>query len=1755
MATSTVAMGDELEVIQTELLGFKSLAGDAKVQLTSAWFDPPSTTASLLTIAPRKRLVAGAGPDAIAIVHTDAARKAFESPRDDDSEARPVDPLVKLTVSTPTSHLAFTTDEQYLLVASQLGGGIAVYETASLLSGSQSPAFGLSTDGVVVRALCPNVAIEKAELCAVVTENGALHMVNLKSRTMNNIIASDVSCMGWSTKGKQLVAGKANGTIQQMTPEGDIKAEIPCPDGFHGVHVSSIQWLENHLFVAIYITPNENPPSSSYFAITRQPPSSYNFRKIPDPVDPFGSEKVPHHGILRLKDFPPNLQDVLVVSSTESPDIGLLTRSKTPLSSDFQSEDITGVFTMTEMLDDTRRAGLPMDTNCNNSVPVGMALDLSARDTVYKPIPAEELDESPGPVPAVWVLTNEGVLVAWWLIYNESITGGTTYPNMAALLPDLEESVPVQPITPATPAKPVAPPSALVPSTAAPSTPAAPAPSAFGNASTVSAFGSASRPGPKFGASGFGASTAASASPAFGQPSAIGAGKATFGSKASAWAPSDTTASSAPAFGQSGFASYGATQSPFGAAAGESSPSAFAGPAKTGGFSSFASSGGGFSSFGGSGDSSGGSIFGQTSGATASPFASASTTDTAFKSTGSSTFGNGQPFKLQSSFTPQKIEEDEELSDTKPSTNESPFSTGFGAALDSSNTHSKDEDMEPVKATPAKTPLRSIFGAETKIGTPETKTPLAKSNNSSDDSSTPPKPVFEEGNSSAQLTPEVATPVASKTLFGSSSTPSATPKSTFGQPSTGFNQATTPAQTKPIFATPKPAEESTTPATANKSVFGQPSRGFGGTSSTTPSQAKSLFATSKPVPETTTPAKPVPIFDPPSKIPVPGASRTSIFGTPSSSTPPSKQPVSNVFAKSLGQSKTLFGSTTALDDEDDQEDSQLEHDESELSEQVEEELSQGEDEAEAQESEEDENEAEQEEDEFEEEVQQEDEVKEEESEEEFNGLDSDSEESTTPAPKEKSSRSLIESFTSSDSVQEGADSIFDSTTPAKTTTLFGKAYNPPAKGKIFGSTEESSPADRPTPEAKNPFAASTTPTTTPAPSRFSFISSTSVPLPPNSTSKSSYTAGDISSSSTSKKGVSDDDSTFLKPSLPKASNKSAWTMDGASQMESSLLTKKPSGKAGSSIGQKFKTRKPVLPESEEEFGEESQDEASGLHDSNKHESDLEFDEGVVHVSKEISPSSSSRTQSSFTGLNGPFTIVPKPTALDKTSLFSESLSKPSAIFTPPTQTSPRSPSPMRTAVPNRVMRAEGIRSVSAPGLPSSILGQGPGKPFGIPILGSNDSQVEENPFIAHQRKAKAKQEAEEAKPLIDDEDDEVQKLLSCELQPTLEIDQLMAHTDVAPPAHDSIPAQVEAVYRDINSMVDTIGLNARSVMQFVLGHSKTDGTERQKDDLESSDDWVLCNLADLTDIIEIDLANDLDRARVSHPEEKKADCEDIMRNMTRLRSKQQDLQVILARLDPNQAEVFQNLPLSPEQAAQQNELRREYAQFTQKLVEVEEALTMLKTRIATASQAVGKGKAGAAQVPTVEAVMRTITKMTSMAEKRSGDVDVLETQMRKLRLASATPTRDLVLRARTSTSTSAAPGTPRTPQRHLNKRASLFSPERSTDGAALFSPATPRASSSQALSSSLLGDASGPFRASVSMTPVRDHHLAPAGSLTPTAGAGVGASPVRRKMSGFSSEEKAQLMGKKARKRAVLDKLKAQVEQKRVTVWEMETME
>ncbi|KAI1456947.1 hypothetical protein F4805DRAFT_209998 [Annulohypoxylon moriforme] len=1471
-----VSQGPDLGEVQTEALGFLSLSGDAKLRLTSPWSPLPADNASLISIAPRRGLVAAAGPDAVIIASTEAVRKAFDNPKDGDSEIRSFEPQLKLTLPIRICQLAFTADEAYLILSAEQGGGLAVYDVQSLQQGSTQAAFEIPTNGESLRVLAPNPRPEKGELCAVVTNEGKLLMANMKERTFQSgtngqILKDQVSCVAWSNKGKQLIAGLGDGTIQQMTPEGTIKGEIPRPPSLNPTYfVSSLVWLENDVFLAFHISAPEQPLQATCHLITRQG-QDFQFQKLNDPVDAFNNDKTPHHTIMRLKDFPPNLQDLLIFSSTVSPDIGLLTRSKTPLGPGGPSN----IFAIVELADDSKRATLPMDENMGTPAPIGTALDLSSRENVYKPIPTDELGQSPGPLPGYWVLNAEGILSIWWIVYSESIRGGTTYPGLAAVGGNVASSTT----------------ETLIPKPAQPNSFATSAPSPFGTppAATGAAFGSASMLGsksspwggqpsssgggagggtPTFGSSTFG--TAASSAPKFGQPSfgtpGLGAAAAPafgqpmgLGSRSSPWA-SGSASSTTPAFGQPSFPNSASNAGGSGGAFGGTSlnptnPSS--------GFASFASKGG-FASLGSNSNVAGPSIFASTK--SEAPEVSMDTEATsAFRvpssrpSTGGGNVFGSQPFKLTSSFQ--------------------------------RDPNAKDDDVEAKSS-----------GVET-------------------------------------------------SMFGTSFTAE-------------------------IDETTKPAT-STSFATGAQGTFGQLAGPSAGVESTTP---------------TSTPA--------PSK-----------FLSPTSSAPQGKGLFDFQPKTPSGLSNTLGSSTQTLTAENSQAKA-----ESETPKPL------------------------------------------------RNFAD-------TPLPPESTSKATYSLGDSSSSSAATADA------PDITGTTL-KAEDAPLPPDFADSTPKS--VDQNIPHKGSPLV-------------------DDAPLPPDPVkNKKAYDAPLPPLPGTVSKPKPVDDSPLPPDPIkqPKAY---------AAKLPALPIAKPASEVAGP--GFKFPSNPPPIPSDTDDDGEEGDD---GLSEAEEGTEVVSEGSGV-DVAKDLSPSSTGinktpgfTPQSSFDGLAGSYSTISRPDQ-ERRSFFGD-LGRNAPVFPHPNPISPRSPSPVRGAVPSRMLTKDQGRSFSAPGMASHILGvprrQQPH--FGSSIV-SKDTYVEDV-IVEQQRRAKARKETEENQLLFDEEDDSFQSLLKTEVKPTLELDEFIAHSDVAPPAGDNIPAQVEALYRDINSMIDTLGLNARSLAGFIRGHKELGAEEYTRQDLATPDDWTLIGLESLARIIGQDLSTALNEARVTDLAAKLAECEDIQRELVRDRNKQADLKkTIASRADPEQTVANRALPLSAEQASQQSDLRREYAKLTKLLAEAEENLTLLKAKIVSANNASGKG----GPAPTIEAVVRTITKLTSMVEKRSGDIDVLENQMRKLRVGSHGP--------------SSHEGTPfATPNAKRLNASSVFSPDRSVR------ESTPQRSSV--------------LRHSVS------------GSIT-SLGGSMFQTPPRKKLSGFGDLERKAAKEKRERRTAVLGKLKSSLEKKGVGVWAVDDNE
>lgn len=455
---SQAQAGEELgEVISDEISldDVASKPGD-RVRVSSAWSPPPHPWASLLSVASTKGLLAVAGPDSLTIASTKQVRqKQYIPKRKDgasgDEKYLPITALNTLTVPR-LSHVAFTADESCLIIASEQGGGLAVYDTEALTRGGKDPAFELSTQNTGIRHLLPNPNKEAgtAHFVGVVLTNGQLVVADLQKREMVQgasgvVFHRDVVSACWSKKGKQIVVGRQDSTCAQIDPLGVVKAEIPAPPQLQSIKddqyqsaqkmpVTAIHWLETYKFFIVY-TPFFSADSTddmlvhdSVYFIAEKNGKDGPFVFSKSSMDPCmvpqqGQDRVPaNHFIQRVGAWDPQVKDLLVVVSTACSDGGTFVQ--------LQNEQS---FSLSAPLDENRKITLPMSiAGEDESSAIGMALDFSAEELEPRPIP-NDIDRFPQatkPLPCLFVVTTDGMLCMWWVVSKSAVEQEIIHANM-----------------------------------------------------------------------------------------------------------------------------------------------------------------------------------------------------------------------------------------------------------------------------------------------------------------------------------------------------------------------------------------------------------------------------------------------------------------------------------------------------------------------------------------------------------------------------------------------------------------------------------------------------------------------------------------------------------------------------------------------------------------------------------------------------------------------------------------------------------------------------------------------------------------------------------------------------------------------------------------------------------------------------------------------------------------------------------------------------------------------------------------------------------------------------------------------------------------------------------------------------------------------------------------------------------------------------------------------------------------------------
>lgn len=510
-------------------------------------------------------------------------RSAF--PTANETDDRPYQPRRKVSLGAATPNIVVFAYNDSRLVVGFAEGSIMVYATEHLFSpgdGIIDSIYSLpAVPSAFVVSISPNTG-DLPELVAILRDsqggsNGlAVELLDVQKLTsvggwvagsLPNTIPASIS---WSPKGKQLALGMRSGSIVTYAPTSTStpKSSIPSPPSASNACVISTTWLSASSFHAIYAQLPLNPEvEQTHFHVSLDgKTNSAQDLKFSSPYYPSPGLRSPGAFIVCLRGWDP-AKILLFVGDSTSSDIGVV---------GCVEENWSNL-----SLEETSTPSLPLDKDMNDTVLVGLELDLTSTEPFHHTSASGEGVQLP-PSPIMYAYASDGTLAGWHVLN----TKGTPFQGMVTQSSGamMESAQTLSAV-----------PTAIMrePSNdmhASPIEPTPPSASASPFAQTAPDFSQSSAFGkqPSFGQSSFGQQLG---SP-FGQTSSTNA----FGQQTtSAFGQSSpTSAFSQPSFGQS---SFGQTAPTFGSAAPSASlfaqagKSAFDTAPTSGGFGAFGTAG------------------------------------------------------------------------------------------------------------------------------------------------------------------------------------------------------------------------------------------------------------------------------------------------------------------------------------------------------------------------------------------------------------------------------------------------------------------------------------------------------------------------------------------------------------------------------------------------------------------------------------------------------------------------------------------------------------------------------------------------------------------------------------------------------------------------------------------------------------------------------------------------------------------------------------------------------------------------------------------------------------------------------------------------------------------------------------------------------------------------------------------------------------------------------------------------------------
>ncbi|KAI1797485.1 hypothetical protein LXA43DRAFT_417538 [Ganoderma leucocontextum] len=428
-------------------------------------------------------------------------RAAFTSTSSDPPLA--LNPSTTISLQARTPHIvAITRDDSRILVAFT-DGSIGVFDWST-----RAPLFTFPSSGPKsIRDIFPSTG--DSHIVAVLREPGnhpsvqlldAHNMVSVGAWNGGGSPATNASSVSWSPKGKQIAIGLENGDVVTFSPSDTsaLKSVVPHPPSVDGQSVISLQWLSNTEFHGIYAAASPLAPDSeqTHFILSLEAKANLaGDIKLTTPYLPFPGLRPPGSFIVTLRNWGP-YRFLLFVGDSTSSDVGLigsLTNATSPADSWYNLA-----------LEEDSTPSVPLDTDLNETVLLGLELDVTSTETFRYSGVSGEATDVPAP-PIMYLYASDGTLTGWHIIQTQ----GVPYPDMSASATPVPSSSTAATLSAAQSSAFGAPQSAFETS------PTVTAPSAFGSVSPQNATAAPSS-GSAFGFSAFSGAPSAFGSTAFG---------------------------------------------------------------------------------------------------------------------------------------------------------------------------------------------------------------------------------------------------------------------------------------------------------------------------------------------------------------------------------------------------------------------------------------------------------------------------------------------------------------------------------------------------------------------------------------------------------------------------------------------------------------------------------------------------------------------------------------------------------------------------------------------------------------------------------------------------------------------------------------------------------------------------------------------------------------------------------------------------------------------------------------------------------------------------------------------------------------------------------------------------------------------------------------------------------------------------------------------------------------------------------------